>query len=114
MSAEDMIRVRQDERAVVIVAEHLPADETGAERLGGAILAAAAEAPDLPVGMDVSSVEHLPSAALGALVRATQHLHERGQRFFLFGVGRAVRSLLAVTRLEGHFETYDSLDDALG
>ena len=114
MSAEGMMRVRRDKRAVVIVAEHLPADEAGAERFGGAVLAAAAGAPDLPVAMDVSKVEHLSSSALGALVQMTQHLHERGQRFFLVGVGRAVRGLLTATGLAGHFETYDSLDDALG
>lgn len=74
--------------------------------------------PHLDVGgtlvLDLSGVSFLGSAGLAVLVEASQQAKNRGARFRVVAVERAVTRPLAATGLGEVFDVFDSIEQALG
>ena len=68
----------------------------------------------LPVVVDMSNVEFVPSLTLGALVALNKEMRQAGRRFILAGVQPLVRPVFAITRLDKLFEMHSTFDDAVG
>src|SRR5207244_1090159 len=88
-------------------------DETIIEAMQERVNAAAAQHPALPVVLDMSQVEYVPSLGLGSLVGLQRRLRQEGHRFVLAGLQHEIRSLLTMTRLDKLFEIRASFDEAL-
>jgi len=87
-------------------------EESHLQVIQAEVSAAAEQARHLPVVLDLSSVEFMPSLSLGTLVGLLRELKTHNQRFILAGLHGAVRSTFAITRLDKLFEICDSADDA--
>jgi anti-anti-sigma factor len=74
-------------------------------------ISATAEQTQLPVVLDMSKVEFMPSLSLGALISIMQNLKRNDQRFILAGLQPKVRETLTACRLDKLFEIFDSVDD---
>ena len=88
-------------------------DEDLTRRMQEEVAAAASRVEGLPVVLDMSAVEFIPSLSLGALVKLLMDFKEKGRRFILAGVQPPIRGALAVTRLDKVFEMYNTVDEAL-
>ena len=88
-------------------------DDEEARAVKQAIYAVASKAGDLPVVLDISRVEFLPSISLGALLNLSRQFKINDQRFILAGPRRDIRSVLAVTRLDKLFEISDDAEAAI-
>ena len=63
--------------------------------------------------VDLSSVEHIDSGGVRALVRGHLAVHEQGGRVSLVNAGATARRVLGTLRLDSVFPIYESLDAAL-
>jgi anti-sigma B factor antagonist len=63
---------------------------------------------------DLSSVPSVDLAGLGALVDAHLALREAGGCFKLASVTKRIHDLVVITRLLTVFDTYDSVEEAVG
>jgi anti-sigma B factor antagonist len=88
-------------------------NDTLLDKLHADTLAAAAQHPDLPVVLDLSLVNYVPSLALGTLVMLMRHLKNSNRRFMLVGLQPDVRTVLTITRLDKLFEIHPNLPEAL-
>ena len=76
--------------------------------------AAAEQAPGLPVVVDLSNVQVMPSMAIGALVSMWKTIKTDERRFVLVGLQPRVRETLTICRLTTLFEIHETVDEALG
>jgi len=60
------------------------------------------------IALDLGSLGFINSAALGYLVKAYKHLHDRGGRMVLFRVQPAVALILSMTQLDQVFAVFDT------
>lgn len=65
------------------------------------------------VVLDLSLVEFIDSACLGALIGLTRSLRAKGGEVGLANPTIEVRSIFQITRLDKIFKIYDSVDEAL-
>jgi len=63
--------------------------------------------------LDFSNVPYLDSSGLGSLVSASTSCAKSGRRFALTGVNKRVRKVLEITKMEGVFLIFPTLNDAL-
>ncbi|MBD3183066.1 anti-sigma factor antagonist [Candidatus Poribacteria bacterium] len=63
--------------------------------------------------INLEEVPMMDSVGLGILVAAYTSLAKRGKKMVLLNVGRSVKYLLVVTKLDQIFEKYDDEDEAL-
>jgi anti-anti-sigma factor len=89
-------------------------DETNLAAVRAEALAAASEASQLPVALDLGNVGFVPSLSLGGLVQLLQALKVQGQRLVLTNLQPPVRQTITVTRLDRLFEIQDDLSGLLG
>lgn len=101
------------EKAVIIRIKAKLLDENSSQQLIQAIDAAAAEAPDTAVIIDMAQVEFLPSLCLGALVHIANKCKTRSQKLKLAGVRPNIRKVFVITRLDRTFEMVESVEAAL-
>jgi anti-anti-sigma factor len=98
---------------LVCVAVHVPAlKDATLDELHRALDTAADEHPNLPVILDLTPVNYVPSMALGALVGVMRQLKQSGRRFIIVGLQPEVRTVLAITRLDKLFEIQADLETA--
>lgn len=64
--------------------------------------------------INLDEVPMMDSVGLGMLVAAYTSLTKKEKKVVLLNVGRSVRYLLVVTKLDQIFEKYDDEDDAIG
>ena len=95
------------------VVQYRSLDNVSTERLQEEVTAAAGQARDLPVILDLAKLRFMPSLSIGALVNLARECRENNQRFALAGVQPQIREALAVTRLDKLFEMYDDVDSAI-
>ena len=88
-------------------------DDDNTHVIEAEVSAVAAQADQLPVVLDLSKLEFMPSLSLGTLVNLQRECRKRKQRFIITGLHGAVRSSFAITRLDKLFDICDSVDDAL-
>ena len=65
------------------------------------------------VVLQLDQVEFIDSSGLGALVRLMQAARAKGGDLKLSGVPPKIRKTLEMTNLLSHFETYDSVEEAI-
>lgn len=63
--------------------------------------------------LDLSGVIGLSSTGLGILIAAHRMIRDRGGSFRLAHLSDKVRSVLQITRLNGIFEIFDSVEEAV-
>ena len=113
MSEPNEIRIETDDHAVLATIDGARLDEALACSLQARIAEAAEAAEHLPVLIDMSRVEFMPSMAIGALVSMWQKFKKADRRFILAGLQPHVRQTLTVCRLDRVFDLCDTVDDAL-
>jgi anti-sigma B factor antagonist len=113
MSEAQVISIRPHTDAVIAVLSQPRMDDAIIEQMQEQVTAAAAQGPALPVILDMSQVEYVPSMGLGALVGLMRRLRQDGHRFLLAGLQPEIRKLFAITRLDKLFEFRSNIDDAL-
>ena len=113
MSDEPVTIVQPHAEVLHMVVRCARLDEDLTRQLRREVAAAAEQARHLPVVLDLTNVDFIPSHALGVLVKFLAEFKNHGQRFLLVGLQRSVRSTLAVTRLDRLFEIFDTLDEAV-
>lgn len=113
MSEPQAVAIQPHAEVVWAVLERRELDDLASEQMQRDVSAAAAQKPGLPVVLDLSRVEYVPSLALGALVSLLRRLKGDGRRLLLVGIHPEVRATLAVTRLDKLFEIRTSLEEAL-
>ncbi|MEV0581875.1 STAS domain-containing protein [Nonomuraea sp. NPDC050310] len=88
-------------------------DSSGVPRLRAAIDSACASGTPPHLVLDLTEVPFCDSTGLGLLVSTLKRVRQaRGRLVLVLGPGMIAR-LLTITNLDGHFETTDSLPDAL-
>jgi anti-sigma B factor antagonist len=63
--------------------------------------------------LNLEEVPMMDSVGLGMLVAAYTSLTKKGSKMVLLNVGRSVRYLLVITKLDQIFEKYDDEDEAI-
>jgi len=79
------------------------------ERLGQVLK----RVPDARIVLDLKGVQYVSSAALGELLSAHKHLTKGQGKMCMASVGPELMEILATTRLDAVFETYDTADGAI-
>jgi anti-sigma B factor antagonist len=114
MSDQKVVSCQPHPEVVWVTVHASRLDESSTEMLRSEMAEAAARSPALPVMLELSAVEFVPSLALGALVSMNRDFKQQGRRFVLVGVSAVVRPVFALTRLDKLFEMQPSVEDALG
>ena len=113
MSDQQVTSIEQRETIVVAAVQQAEMDDVATGKMQAEILAAAEQAPDLHVVLDLSKVSFFPSLSLGAVVALLNALKKRGQKLILAGMQPPVRDSFAITRLDKLFEIRDDVDAVL-
>ena len=87
-------------------------DEQHAENMQEKVKETCEQTPQLPVVLEMSKVEFVPSLSLGALVTLLQTMKQDNRRFILANIKPNVRAALTICRLNKLFEICDSVDEA--
>lgn len=85
----------------------------GGAAVHAALHDAAGDGPDHVV-VDLSGVRYMNSSGLGMLIGAMTTARGSGGDLRLAAPGERVVALLEVTQLSGVFQTFDTVDDAVG
>ena len=88
-------------------------DEEHTQDLQDKVTAAIDAFGELPVIIDMSTVDFMPSLSIGALVAMLQQTKKRDQRLILTSLSETVRQVLAMCRLDKLFEIYDTSETAI-
>lgn len=65
------------------------------------------------IALDVSQLQFVDSAGLGALLACMRHLHGAAGQLKLYGLTKPVQALFEVMRMQHIFALYNTRDDAL-
>ncbi len=88
-------------------------DEANIQHIGEEI-AEIIEASDEPrLLISFANVDHLSSAALGALITINNKIRTRNGALRLANIDPQIREVFQITRLERLFEIHDTTDDAM-
>jgi anti-anti-sigma factor len=113
MSDTAVTIVERHPSAVVVRVQPERFDENNLPAVCANASAAGAEAPELPVLLDLTKVHFMPSLSLGGLVQLLRDFKARGQRLVLTGLQPIVRDTMAITRLDRLFEIQDDASSLL-
>lgn len=113
MPDQALLTVQPHAEALWAVVQRPRLDDLAAADLNAQVLACAEQRPGLPVVLDLSAVEYVPSLGLGSLVTLLRALRQQSRRFILVGLRPEVRGTLTVTRLDKLFEIQPTFEDAL-
>ncbi len=103
--------VRREDRASVLVLQG-DVDLHQANTLRTALLEVVADKPSVLV-IDMGEVNFMDSSGLATLVEALQLTRRNGGQLRLAGLGRRVRSIFEIARLDTIFEVYETQGEAL-
>lgn len=113
MSQPNGVTTNAHDEVVWVTVHTARMDEASTERMRQEVTGAAGRKPTLPVVLDMTGVQFLPSLTLGALVALNRDFRQAGRRFMFVGVQPMVRQMFALTRLDRLFEIHPSIDEAL-
>jgi anti-sigma B factor antagonist len=65
-----------------------------------------------PIILDISGVAYMDSAGLGCIVSAYTSCQRNGRAFGITGIGERIKTLFAVTHVDGLLPTFDTLESA--
>ena len=103
MSEPSGITIKPHKEMVLVSLECAAIDDELANAAQAEVAAAADKAGRLPVLLEMSKVEILPSRSIGVLVALWQRLNAEKRRFMLAGLQPQVRETLTVCRLDKLF-----------
>lgn len=110
MSEPAVTRVEERTDATIIHVQVERLDEDQFWLMRTDVLRAGAQAPKLPVVLDLSRITFIPSLSLGGLIRLSQEFKARQQRILLACVQPKVRETMAITRVDTLFEMIEDLE----
>lgn len=113
MPADQILNVVPNDKAVVIVIQCREFDHAKTEQLKGQLTSIAAGSPDRPILLNLSKVEFMASATLGALVEMRNTFNKAGRRMVLVCVAPAITKLMEATAMQNLFEIHDTVEKAL-
>jgi anti-anti-sigma factor len=114
MSIQPAVSIQQHAEYISAVVNLPQLKDVTLDKLHADVASAAAQHPKLPVILDLTQVNYVPSMALGTLVMLMRQLKNSNQRFVLVGLQPEVRTVLAITRLDKLFEIHPTMEAALG
>ena len=112
MSNESVVAIERRDDFILAAVNVSEMDEQSSRCLLDTVTSSVAEAGSLPIVLDLSNVNFLPSASLGVLVKLQNESRQGGLRFILVGLQPQIREVLALTRLDKLFDIHESVDDA--
>ncbi len=113
MSEPQAVSIQPHAEVVWAVIHRPTLDEATIEQLQAEITKAMSQQSTLPVILDMSKVEFVPSSGLGVLVTLMRSIKKQNRRFILVGLLQEVRTTLALTHLDKLLEIYPRFEDAL-
>jgi anti-sigma B factor antagonist len=112
MSDKPAISIQPQAELVCVAVHDAALKDATLDELHRALASAAEKHPNLPIVLDLTPVNYVPSMALGTLVMFMRQLKDTSQRFVLVGLQPEVRTVLAITRLDKLFEIKTDLEAA--
>jgi anti-anti-sigma factor len=112
-AANPVLYVKDNDRAVLatVVCRDLELDTTA--KLQSELTTALDAAPTRSLVLDLSSVEFVPSLALGLMVKVRKALAQDGRKCVLVGVRPLVRDAMRATALDRFLVLRGTVDEAL-
>lgn len=101
-------------KAIVLRIQVERLDDTSVDALRADASNAAAEAPQLPVVLDMAKIRFMPSFSLSGLLQLTREFKARGQRLVLTGLQPFPRDTIVITRLDRVFDIQDDISTLTG
>jgi anti-sigma B factor antagonist len=113
MPEYDEIKIETSGKMILAALQRSNVDEEATRAMQDRVAAAAEQAPKVPVILDLSVVEFMPSLSLGVLVTMLQTFKKEARRFILVGLRPRIRETLTMCRLIKLFEIYDTVEEAV-
>ena len=113
MSSTQVVTIESQTDVIRAVVNQAQLNDTAIDKLFIDVSSAAAQHSGLPVVLDLTAVNYVPSMGLGTLVMLMRQLKNSNQRFVLVGLQSEVRTVLAITRLDKLFEIQPNFDTAV-
>ncbi len=110
---EQLVDFKDHAEAIWASVQRERLDDAASASLNPQIVAAAERRPALPVVLDLSHVNYIPSLGLGSLVNLQRIFRKDARRLILVGLQDDVRGTFAATRLDKLFEIQPTFDAAL-
>jgi anti-sigma B factor antagonist len=88
-------------------------DHDSTQHLQAELASALDAAPTLPLVLDLSNVEFMPSLALGVMVKVHKSLGQAGRKCVLVGVRPQVRETISIAALDRLLVLRGTLGEAL-
>lgn len=112
-SAEPILSIRPHPQAIVAAVMCRQLNHDTSQRLRTELEAAVAQSPTLPLVLDVSQVEFMPSLAMGMLVTTHKTLTQAGRKCVVTGFQPFVLESLKLAGLHRFFVIHDTVDAGL-
>lgn len=109
----NIIAVESNDKAIIARVTQTELAHAETNQFKSAMRSAIDEGAELPVIVDLSSVEFLSSIALGALVELHLHMKRDGRRFVVIGMRPAITDLVKLSGIDNLLEIQQGLDAAL-
>lgn len=101
------------DKAVVATVRCAEFDHDNTIKLHAEVTQAAQMYPTLPLLLEMSAVEFVPSVALGVLLRLAGEFKTGGRRLVLVGLSPEIRKIMEMTAIHNLFEIQRSVDEAM-
>ncbi|MCK4872375.1 MAG: STAS domain-containing protein [Phycisphaerales bacterium] len=88
-------------------------DEGNIQQIGAEVSAVIDAADDLRMVIDFTGVDHLSSAALGALITINNKIKGKNGQLRLSNIGAQIYEVFVITKLNRLFEIYPTSDEAI-
>jgi anti-sigma B factor antagonist len=111
---ESRIRVKHVDGAILVeFIDRNILDEANIQLIGDEIAALVDAAPNPRLVISFANVEHLSSAALGALISVKNRLDRRTGQLRLANIDPQIYEVFAITRLNKLFQIHETTDEAV-
>lgn len=112
MSNQTSVAIERRDDFILAAVNTSEIDEQSSRALLDTVASSAAESGSLPMVLDLSKVDFLPSASLGVLVKLQNESRQGGLRFMIVGLQPQVREVMTLTQLDKLFDIHASVDAA--
>ncbi len=114
MAGDSRLRVRkQDQVTVVEFIDRNILDEANIQAIGEEITALVDAESSPRLAISFSNVDHLSSAALGALITIDRRVRNKSGQLRLSNIDPQIYEVFVITRLNKLFQIHETVDDAV-
>jgi anti-sigma B factor antagonist len=114
MAGDSRLRVRkQDQVTVVEFIDRNILDEANIQAIGEEITALVDAENSPRLAISFSNVDHLSSAALGALITIDRRVRNKSGQLRLSNIDPQIYEVFVITRLNKLFQIHETVDDAV-